>query len=294
MRLSIIEQPYLAQFTRSFVLHTSGGEVLIDTGLYMNAPEIYKSLEHPLAILASHGHWDHTGGHEWFRQKGVSLWASSGDSDILSDLQFQWKLLYEQFSGDFQIPQARRDIYRDAAGSNTSIDRVLSEGDRLDFGNVNISVLSTPGHSAGSLCYMIEEEGLLFTGDTVSGNGFFGVVPQIEDPSAFLETLERLRKTEVEAAHTGHWPEVLHNKAFHELLSDGIDCCSRLFDCTKTFLDNNPHGFTLGQAADYLCEKEGGKPKGSGACVTALAFLNEFKTTYETAAKCCERYTLQR
>ena len=64
----------------------------------------------------------------------------------------------------------------------------------------------------------------------------------------------------------------------------------RLYRWTRAFLDAHPRGFRLGELAADLCRREGGKPVGSGACVTAAAFLEEFSAQYETAAACRGRY----
>ena len=47
----------------------------------------------------------------------------------------------------------------------------LADGDVIDLGSgVRLQVLATPGHSVDSLCYYLEEEGVLFTGDTLLGS----------------------------------------------------------------------------------------------------------------------------
>ena len=45
------------------------------------------------------------------------------------------------------------------------------DGDTIDLdGGIRVQVMTSPGHSVDSLCYYIEEEGILFTGDTILGN----------------------------------------------------------------------------------------------------------------------------
>jgi glyoxylase-like metal-dependent hydrolase (beta-lactamase superfamily II) len=45
----------------------------------------------------------------------------------------------------------------------------LADGDRIDIGNVEVRVLHTPGHTPGSLCFLVE--GFLFSGDTLFPGG---------------------------------------------------------------------------------------------------------------------------
>lgn len=55
-------------------------------------------------------------------------------------------------------------------------------------GGPTVQVLHTPGHSVDSLCYYIEEEGVLFTGDTLLGS----TTTTVQDLGAYRETLQRL------------------------------------------------------------------------------------------------------
>ncbi len=46
-------------------------------------------------------------------------------------------------------------------------DRWLSDGEELELLGMNWKTLFTPGHTAGSVCYYVEEAGVLFAGDTL-------------------------------------------------------------------------------------------------------------------------------
>src|SRR5262249_31784027 len=46
-------------------------------------------------------------------------------------------------------------------------DRLLAEGDRVDFGRRHLTVRETPGHTAGCLTYVLDDESLAFTGDAL-------------------------------------------------------------------------------------------------------------------------------
>ena len=66
----------------------------------------------------------------------------------------------------------------------------LAEGDTLSpGGSVRLQVLHTPGHSPDSLCFYIEDEGVLFSGDTILG----GTTTAVNDLSDYLASLRRLR-----------------------------------------------------------------------------------------------------
>ena len=68
--------------------------------------------------------------------------------------------------------------------------RTLEDGAAIDLDNgVQVQVLATPGHSVDSLCYYIEEDGVLFTGDTILGVG----TTVVGDINAYRASLQRLR-----------------------------------------------------------------------------------------------------
>ena len=48
----------------------------------------------------------------------------------------------------------------------------VGQGDRLTLGELQIKVISTPGHTAGGVCYLTD--GALFAGDTVFAGGGYG------------------------------------------------------------------------------------------------------------------------
>jgi hydroxyacylglutathione hydrolase len=75
------------------------------------------------------------------------------------------------------------------------VDRALADGDTIDGTEFRLEVLHTPGHAPNHLCFFLDEERMLFTGDTVLGGMFSVVSPSTGgDMGDYLATLERLRK----------------------------------------------------------------------------------------------------
>ena len=68
------------------------------------------------------------------------------------------------------------------------------------------SAIATPGHSADSVCLLYER--VLFTGDTVLGEGSVFISPGEGSLSAYLESLERLLDLDLDAICPGHGPVV--------------------------------------------------------------------------------------
>jgi len=48
----------------------------------------------------------------------------------------------------------------------------ISDGDTLTVGGKTLKFINTPGHTDGGVCILVEEEGIMFTGDTLFCNGF--------------------------------------------------------------------------------------------------------------------------
>ena len=48
----------------------------------------------------------------------------------------------------------------------------VNDGEYIDFDDIKIKCISTPGHTKGSTCYLIENENILFTGDTIFESSF--------------------------------------------------------------------------------------------------------------------------
>jgi len=68
----------------------------------------------------------------------------------------------------------------------------LAEGSRIRFGEIDLEVLHTPGHTEGSVCLYAADEALLFSGDTLFAAGWGRTDLPGGDPDALVESLVRL------------------------------------------------------------------------------------------------------
>lgn len=84
-------------------------------------------------------------------------------------------------------------------------DRVIGEGDTIEGTEFGLNVLHTPGHAPNHLCFLLEEERVLFTGDTVLEGTWSVVSPKRGgDMTAYLASLDRLRKLRMSRIAPGH------------------------------------------------------------------------------------------
>mgnify|MGYP001291040971 CR=1 FL=1 len=106
-----------------------------------------------LAILNTHGHFDHIGAVDFFQKKyNAKFYLHSSDSKLLKSANLYMKI----FQGDepIKIPE---------------VDEFIVNFDRVyQFKNFQVSFIETPGHTEGSLCIKIGNN--LFSGDTLLKN----------------------------------------------------------------------------------------------------------------------------
>jgi hydroxyacylglutathione hydrolase len=84
----------------------------------------------------------------------------------------------------------------------------LADGDVVRVGNLNVTALHTPGHSADHLSFWLDGDRVVFTGDLVLGRGSSMVTFPEGDVAAYLRSLERLESLQPRMLFPGHWDPV--------------------------------------------------------------------------------------
>lgn len=99
-------------------------------------------------ILLTHGHFDHVLGVNDFKKKySAEVLIHAGDDEILQNI--------DKFMSGFGFGPS--EVQR--------VDGFIKENQIIKFGENRIRVIHTPGHSPGSVAYLIEDK--LFSGDTL-------------------------------------------------------------------------------------------------------------------------------
>ncbi len=131
-----------------FLVNDMGEAIVIDCG------ENYKKIKQAesvnnftvKAVLLTHAHFDHSGCAKKLQNDGAKIYISELDAP---------KLLNEDnLSADF----GRRFEYLTA-------DQTFSDGQILNLYGIKIQVICTPGHTDGSVCFVVDN--MLFSGDTL-------------------------------------------------------------------------------------------------------------------------------
>lgn len=84
----------------------------------------------------------------------------------------------------------------------------LSDGDVVRAGAVSLTALFTPGHAPDHLCFWMDEDRVLFTGDLVLGRGSSMVTYPEGDVAAYLRSLDRVAELGPRMLFPGHWDPV--------------------------------------------------------------------------------------
>ena len=81
---------------------------------------------------------------------------------------------------------------------------LAGDGWTVELGGTTLRALHTPGHASNHLCWLLEEEGLLFSGDHIMNGSTVVIAPLDGDMAAYLDQLERLRALGLVAIAPGH------------------------------------------------------------------------------------------
>ncbi|MCC5953474.1 MAG: MBL fold metallo-hydrolase [Acidimicrobiia bacterium] len=85
-------------------------------------------------------------------------------------------------------------------------DRRLADGAVIDATEFRLRAVHTPGHAGNHLCYFLEEERLLLSGDHVMAGSTVVIKPPDGDMAAYLDSLRKVRAMPLRAIAPGHGP----------------------------------------------------------------------------------------
>jgi len=89
----------------------------------------------------------------------------------------------------------------------------LADGDRVRTPGATLRAVHTPGHAQDHLCFVLEEEGSLFSGDNVLGVGTTVIPPHGGDLLDYMNSLERLLAEAPRAIYPAHGPRIADGQA---------------------------------------------------------------------------------
>jgi glyoxylase-like metal-dependent hydrolase (beta-lactamase superfamily II) len=93
-------------------------------------------------------------------------------------------------------------------------DRIMSDGDSVSGPGWTLTAVATPGHTSNHLCFALEEEKALFTGDHVMGWSTTVVAPPDGDMAAYMASLAKLLDRDDAIYHPTHGEPVTDPQRF--------------------------------------------------------------------------------
>jgi len=223
--LYCISEPHYSWENRAniWLIRGRDADLLLDTGLGVSSLKLYLAdlLDKPLKVVASHVHFDHSGGCHEFEQvyihQNEHRALSQGDQQMIlsvpeigfvpeSDFE---AIPYEGFSADSYAvkacPQAR----------------AIEHGDVIDLGDRAFEVVHLPGHSSGSIGLYDRASGQFFSGDVVYDGE---LLDDLEDSvvADYLDSMEKLLQLPTDEIRPGHYHS-FDRRRLHELVKTYID-----------------------------------------------------------------------
>jgi glyoxylase-like metal-dependent hydrolase (beta-lactamase superfamily II) len=125
-------------------------------------------------IVCTHSHPDHSPGAVWLRERtGAPVCGLPAPDDGHQD-----------------------PAYAPDAG--------LADGERIAAGGEVLRAIHTPGHASNHVCFLLEESGLLFTGDHLMSGSTVIIIPPDGSMRLYLGSLRQLRELPLAALAPGH------------------------------------------------------------------------------------------
>lgn len=178
--------------THSYLLLGEDASLLIDSGLGIsNIREItdaYVNFEN-LHVIATHAHWDHIGGHTYYKNVYVH---KNETSWLVNQFPLPESMIKRNFE-DSCFKEGKPEWFHVDQYHVYQCKKINEVGDGFIFnlGNRHIECILTPGHSPGHLCFLDTENKLLFSGDCIYYGTIFLNYPST-DPDAYHASIQKL------------------------------------------------------------------------------------------------------
>jgi len=169
-------------------------ELLVDTGTGIFFTQIKEEFENLKInpknikmIVNTHCHFDHSGADKKFRDLcGAKIAIHGADKRALE-------------TGNGTMANMFGKVQK-----TVTVDRVLKDGDKIKTKNFCFEVISTPGHTPGSICLYEKKKKILISGDTIFADGIGRADFPNSDKAQLKKSIKKLSMLKVNYLLPGH------------------------------------------------------------------------------------------
>lgn len=247
----------------AFAYYVDAAEpAIIDTGVNISARQ---DIEPTLArhgiriedirwVLLTHGHVDHLGG-------AYALWEKTGrqakvvipkkEARLLRDRNehiVDYKALQGKYITGPVIQEKHIAMLTSDIGDNIEPSLEVVEGDSIHLGgDITLNVIETPGHSMGSVTFILDGLDWAFAADAVQIYGGLSGLPTIENPCAYRKSVQRLLEVRPKRLYLGHpfrningdlQSAQIEGEQVEAVLQASLDMDAKLSDVARRHLSN--------------------------------------------------------
>ena len=234
---------------------------IVDTGIASSPAEgmvpaleaIGRRIEDVRWILLTHGHIDHLGGaHALWELTGrrAKVVIHEADAPLLRSRRAhveQYVDVRQQYIDNPNAVEEQTKAANHVISGEMEPAMLVRGGETLALGgDVTVSVHHIPGHTAGSVAYVVDGQQSVFVGDAVQIHGAANGFPGYEDPAAYRSSLQHLRDDVLpQHLYLGHpyrgadgvpYGVELDRDAARNALQGSLDLEARIDDAARRYL----------------------------------------------------------
>jgi hydroxyacylglutathione hydrolase len=209
-----------------FLIDCGTEAVLIDSGVGVDTDIIFKNIENEKIdknkikkLILTHAHLDHAGGAQILKKVlDLKIYMSEIEAPFLENA--------DEKSISLDIAKINGIYPKEYKYKPVKVDIKLKGTEKIKAGKYIFKIISTPGHSRGSICVLLEkhEKKVLFTGDTVFTRGLLGMLNTFDSSlSEYKKGIANISKLKIDSLIPGHFGFTLNSGSKHiNMASDAL------------------------------------------------------------------------
>ena len=199
---------------------------LIDSGILAGRERLFKYLrdsgrdpKEVSLIVQTHSHPDHIG--------------LTGEIKKISNCQVAIHAAEKAWIEDIELQYRERPTptFRSYVQNSVGIDWVVRDGDTVDLGGeLALRVIHTPGHSNGSVSYLLSADGALFSGDAIPP---VGGLPIYSDVLVAIQSIRKLRRISGLKALLSSWHDPILGEKVYQVMEESLAYIQKVHELVR-------------------------------------------------------------